>query len=143
MESDHLNKPPTHQPGKLELSLDRQDAPDLMLCLARSQKEYRQRLVSARKTMLFPVGALFALLLAAGTLFWLPHTDSWFRGGKKASSIPELAMARSTTAMAGGTAQLASAEMVAASPAIPDPKSIRAPDRVIQLGAFRTEAQAE
>ena len=144
--NDHLVEPPIHEPDELRLSREGEGPPDLLLCLARSQKERKERLISARKMMLLVVGAMMAAALAAATFFWLARTDSasWVGEPKDArvdtDSMSEPATANTIRPTAEAAAHVASAEMAAIGPV---PKTTGAPDSVIQLGAFRNRAQAE
>jgi hypothetical protein len=144
MDDNHLDEPPMDEPDE-RLSRDGERPPDLILCLERSHKEHRQRLVDARKTMPL-VGAMLAVALVAATFFWLARNDSAFWAGKHtnawvdANSIPELTLAKPAPPKVEARAQLPSAKPTTVNA---DPKTTGAPDSVIQLGAFRSQAQAE
>ena len=143
MDDNHFNEPPMDEPDKPRRSRDGERPPDLILCLERSHKEHRQRLVYARKTIAL---AMLAVALVAATFFWLARNDSALWAGKHknawvdANSIPELTLAKPAPPKVEARAQLPSAKPATVNP---DPKTTGAPDSVIQLGAFRSQAQAE
>lgn len=127
MDSNNLSEP-VHEPEGVSPS--RGGRPDLLLSLARSQKEHGARLVLARKMKaLVVVGAV-----VAATSLWLADRDSAYRGDGK---LPEPARARSKIAAA---AELATAQPPGAKP---HPSITALPGNVIQLGAYQSREQAE
>jgi|SRR5215204_5631896 len=143
--NNYLSDPPVYEPDEVILSPGGADPPDLLLCMARSQKGDRERLVSARKMIALVVGALLAAALVAATFFWLTRSDSAYWSGEHKDArvdpkLPKPAVAKPRPPKVEAASQVATAKLPAT---IPNSKTTAIPVSVIQLGAYQSRPQAE
>src|SRR5215217_9221065 len=116
--NNYVSDPRVYEPDEVILSPRGAGPPDVLICMARSQKGDGKRLVSARKMMALVVAALLAAALVAATFFWLAHSDSAYWAGEHKDArvdakLPEPAMAEPTPPKAAAAAQVATAKLPA------------------------------